>query len=446
MGVQLPRKPKVIDFFVSALRRKLDSVGVGSGRCAASATRSGRELPRTARARVLAGWRCLSSPPRRPPTSSIQLWATPAARRGAARAAATAARGRARPARGARGPHLADGPPGPWSHAFQLPGARDATSGDAAPSHAPSGAKRRGPKGESRSCVRNRKSSSLSTLLRTLLAVGCGSSSRRASRRRPRGRALRPVERMREEADDLGAELDRRIAEGRPDELGRLARAFNRLLARAHGRRPSSITCRRRIARAPHARHRPAGSRPDRCARIDRADLDRRASPPRSLLPRSRTRAHAPELLSLQRRRAGRPLEPVRLDVTAGMRATRCARSTTGAELALAGHVPGEEGRLGELIRILVDNALKYSPSDEIVEVSVDAGGPARRARPRPRSLRDDRERALDRFYRGSASRRRGSGLGLAIARAVCERHGAELELQAAPGGGTVATVWLAPR
>lgn len=53
-----------------------------------------------------------------------------------------------------------------------------------------------------------------------------------------------------------------------------------------------------------------------------------------------------------------------------------------------------------------------------------------------------DRQRALDRFYRGSASAGvPGSGLGLAIAQAVCERHGAELELQAAPGGGTVATV-----
>ena len=31
--------------------------------------------------------------------------------------------------------------------------------------------------------------------------------------------------------------------------------------------------------------------------------------------------------------------------------------------------------------------------------------------------------------------------LGLAIARAVCERHGADLELQPAPGGGTVASV-----
>ena len=74
-----------------------------------------------------------------------------------------------------------------------------------------------------------------------------------------------------------------------------------------------------------------------------------------------------------------------------------------------------------------------------------DAGGPVLAVRDHGPGLSEtDRERALDRFYRGSASAGvPGSGLGLAIARAVCERHGAELELQAAPGGGTVATVRL---
>ncbi len=39
---------------------------------------------------------------------------------------------------------------------------------------------------------------------------------------------------MRQQVDDIpGDALDRRITEGRPDELGRLARAFNRLLERA---------------------------------------------------------------------------------------------------------------------------------------------------------------------------------------------------------------------
>ena len=77
--------------------------------------------------------------------------------------------------------------------------------------------------------------STLSTLLRTLVAVGIGilvaAGLLGAFLAR---RALLPVDRMRQQVDDIpGAALDRRITEGRPDELGRLARAFNRLLERA---------------------------------------------------------------------------------------------------------------------------------------------------------------------------------------------------------------------
>lgn len=77
--------------------------------------------------------------------------------------------------------------------------------------------------------------STLPTLLGTLVAVGIGilvaAGLLGAFLAR---RALRPVDRMRQQVDDIpGAALDRRITEGRPDELGRLARAFNRLLARA---------------------------------------------------------------------------------------------------------------------------------------------------------------------------------------------------------------------
>ena len=47
-------------------------------------------------------------------------------------------------------------------------------------------------------------------------------------------RALRPVDRMRREVDEIsGTSLGRRLPTGPPDELGLLAAAFNRLLARA---------------------------------------------------------------------------------------------------------------------------------------------------------------------------------------------------------------------
>ncbi|KAG1061141.1 hypothetical protein G6F40_018031 [Rhizopus arrhizus] len=46
-----------------------------------------------------------------------------------------------------------------------------------------------------------------------------------------------------------------------------------------------------------------------------------------------------------------------------------------------------------------------------------------------------DRERVFDRFYRAEGNTQLGSGLGLSIARAIADRHGAEIFLEDAPGG-----------
>jgi signal transduction histidine kinase len=106
--------------------------------------------------------------------------------------------------------------------------------------------------------------------------------------------------------------------------------------------------------------------------------------------------------------------------------------------------VQGHAGRLGELVRILVDNALKYSPADTPIEVAVaDKERPVLSVRDHgPGISAEDRERAFDRFFRGAtATGTSGSGLGLAIARSICERHGATIALEAAPAGGTIVTV-----
>ena len=74
----------------------------------------------------------------------------------------------------------------------------------------------------------------------------------------------------------------------------------------------------------------------------------------------------------------------------------------------------------------------------------VDAGPPlSLSVRDRGPGMSDeDRAHATDRFFRGASSHGvPGSGLGLAIARTICERHGATLRLEPAPGGGTLAVV-----
>jgi two-component system, OmpR family, sensor histidine kinase MprB len=301
--------------------------------------------------------------------------------------------------------------------------------------------------------VRNRTIvSSLSTLLRTLVAVGAAVTAAAAVLGVIlAARALRPVERMRREVDDIsGARLDRRIAEGRPDELGRLARAFNRLLARAER---ATAEQQQFVADASHELRTPVTALQGHARivvrAIDRGDLDQARESAEVVVGESRRLAGTiAELLSLAES-AGpeRPMEPVRLDRVAAeacgeMRAFHPGRPIE-ADLAET-TVMGDAGRLGEVVRILVDNALKYSPEQTGVSVTVTPGGrPAVSVRDHGPGLSvADRERAFDRFYRGTASPGvSGSGLGLAIARTVCERHRAELTLDDAPGGGTVAVV-----
>jgi signal transduction histidine kinase len=110
------------------------------------------------------------------------------------------------------------------------------------------------------------------------------------------------------------------------------------------------------------------------------------------------------------------------------------------ADLAAAS-VMGDAGRLGELVRILIDNAIKYSPAGQPVLVTVTntSNLPVLSVRDHGSGLSaTDSEHAFDRFYRGGASQDvPGSGIGLAIARSIAVRHGAVLRLAGATGGGS---------
>jgi signal transduction histidine kinase len=267
-------------------------------------------------------------------------------------------------------------------------------------------------------------------------------------------RALRPVDRLRRAVDEIpGDALDRRVAEGRSDELGRLAGAFNRLLARAAR---AAEEQQRFVADASHELKTPITALQGH-ARIvaraaDRGDLAQARES--ALVVEAQTRRLAvtlSELLSLAESGAG-ALErvPVRLDrlVADACDELRAAHPGRTLELDLQPvTIAGDAGRLAELARVLVENALKYSPAGAAVRVAV-TGGAAPRLSVRdhgPGLTADDRARAFDRFFRGTAAAGvTGSGLGLAIAHAIAERHDAVLELEDAEGGGTLANVRFA--
>jgi signal transduction histidine kinase len=103
--------------------------------------------------------------------------------------------------------------------------------------------------------------------------------------------------------------------------------------------------------------------------------------------------------------------------------------------------VQGDERLLQQLVLNLVDNALKYSPADEPVRLTLAAGerrlvvavvdrGPGIPA--------EEQERIFERYYRGvHPGRAAGSGLGLCIGRWIAQAHGGQLTIESAPGQGS---------
>jgi signal transduction histidine kinase len=118
-------------------------------------------------------------------------------------------------------------------------------------------------------------------------------------------------------------------------------------------------------------------------------------------------------------------------------------------------HVQGDREQLRQLIVILVDNALRYTPQGGSVDVDV-----ARSANQATVTVTDSGigieqaalRRVFDRFYRADDARNRdsgGAGLGLSIARQLVEEHGGRITAESSPGRGSTFTVTLplaAPR
>jgi two-component system OmpR family sensor kinase len=107
--------------------------------------------------------------------------------------------------------------------------------------------------------------------------------------------------------------------------------------------------------------------------------------------------------------------------------------------------IPGDPEGLRAMVRNLLDNAIRHTPTGGRVDLEVAShdGAPELRVRDTgPGIPQQERERVFDRFYRPEASRGTGSGLGLAIVKRVAERHDAAIQLaDASPRGGLLVTV-----
>ena len=107
--------------------------------------------------------------------------------------------------------------------------------------------------------------------------------------------------------------------------------------------------------------------------------------------------------------------------------------------------VPGDAGRLRQVVTNLLDNALRFTPAAGSVTLTLqmDGSGAALLVRDSgPGFGAEGEARVFERFYRADAARS-GSGLGLAVVRSLAEAHGGRVTAKNAPGGGAVLEVWL---
>ncbi len=272
----------------------------------------------------------------------------------------------------------------------------------------------------------------LGALLASLIAVGFALFITR--------RTLRPLVQVQSAAETVAAsqDLSVRIPEGRPDEVGRLARSVNQMLERledAQGRLTSTLDEQRRFAAdASHELRTPLTAL--------KGDID--------LLARYRVPEEEREVVLAEMRasveRMGRMVEGLlalaRAEATGGASAAPVDLTSLVGEIAGAGEselaeplvVRAEPEALRAIFSNLVANGRRFgevrvtgrADGDWAVVLVADDG---------PGVDEADRERIFDRFYRAPALRGTlGSGLGLAIARSAAERSGGSLILL--PGEG----------
>jgi heavy metal sensor kinase len=273
-------------------------------------------------------------------------------------------------------------------------------------------------------------------------------------------RALNPIDQITRAADQIEAEdLSRRLeAPATPDEVGRLATTFNRMLDRLERsfRRQREFS-----ADASHELRTPLAmltSEADLALSRERPPAEYRQALASIRADAERMTQLVNELLLLSRAEAGQERlerEPLALGQLAAdvVEAMQPLAETRGVRLA-AGQleplqVDGDQGRLTQLLVNLVDNGLKYTPSGGQVTVSVglEAGQALLRvADSGPGIAAEHLPHLFERFYRVDRARSRaagGTGLGLAICRWIAEAHGGQIEVASQPGAGATFSVRL---
>ncbi len=274
-------------------------------------------------------------------------------------------------------------------------------------------------------------------------------------------RALAPIDRITRAAQHIGAaDLSQRLNLAlSDDEVGRLARTFDAMLARLDA---AFARQRQFTADASHELRTPLA--------IMKGDIGVALNGPRDAAEYQRVLTDLEEevdrltrmvedLLLLARADTGQPLlHPELVDLTDVLQVVGDQVRTLAAakDVALTVHTPaplpvlGDEDKLLRLFLNLLDNAVKYTPAGGQITVAADGMDAAMLAVTvqdnGPGIPPEQLAHIFERFYRADTVRSRvggGTGLGLAIARWIAEAHGGRIAADSRPGAGSTFTVWL---
>ena len=263
----------------------------------------------------------------------------------------------------------------------------------------------------------------------------------------------RPVKRLvAATADIASGKLDSRVEDPGPDEIGQLGRAFNSMaeaLERQEEQRRSMM------ADIAHELRTPLSVLRGNLEAMEDGLLEPTPQQVAVLHDQSAALSRLVEDLRMLSLASAGHLELHRhpADVSELVRSVLMEIEAASRDrgVALSGdapaslpHVSLDSDRIRQVLRNLIDNALRHTPPGGRIDVQVHKQGTALTV-----SVADtgsgiatqDLPHLFDRFYRADGSRARatgGSGLGLAIVKQLVEAHGGEVSVESEPGTGSV--------
>ena len=274
-------------------------------------------------------------------------------------------------------------------------------------------------------------------------------------------RALAPVDQITQTARTISAQnlSSRLVVPATGDELQRLSETLNGMLARLEAafKKITQFT-----ADASHELRTPVAvmrTRAELSLRKARSAEEYRDVIAEVLTELEKTSALIEQLMFLARADSGAETLKFAPTNVGEILREACHQGTALAEAKQIGFqeqitgdpmwIQGDAGSLRRLFLILIDNAVKYTPANGHVEVSLHRNDGYAVAQVRDTGIgiaETDLPNVFERFYRADKARTRetgGVGLGLSIGRWITEVHAGTIEVQSAPGRGSVFQVRL---